>query len=174
MNGKELPLLPADIEEHLDQPYGGLFGDSVNAKVIEEIISDPYSDYRPKFLEQMTGASPPSVRSALKILTSLGLLLKDSSDRQHPKFTVNFKSKKAVALTLLSYAVIDDREHSDCMDSAIMDYCATVLKEKIQPQAVATISRYEYMDLVAIDHRELRLKTGREQGVPNPQMSEQA
>ena len=50
MSGKELPKLPEGFEEYLDKPYGGLFGNTVLAQVVEEIIADPTMDYRPGYL----------------------------------------------------------------------------------------------------------------------------
>ena len=41
MSGKKLPELPGELEEFLDKPYGGLFGNTVLAQVVEEIVADP-------------------------------------------------------------------------------------------------------------------------------------
>jgi len=143
MAGEQLPELPEECEIYLNKPYGGLFGDNVQIKIIEEIVADPYRDYRPRYFEEMTGASAPSIRKALNNLTDLGLLEKDLSDRQHPIYRPNLRSKKAVALTFLSYASIDDRDGSECMDDAILDYYLKVLSEKTQPSAIATMVQYK-------------------------------
>jgi hypothetical protein len=111
--------------EFSDIPYAGLFGDTVIARVVEEIIADPHSSYRPRELEELTGASAPSVRDALVTLTRLGLLV--SSGGKHPVYTVDTTRKTFVALTLLAYAVLDDREMSDCMHTALVHYCETTL-----------------------------------------------
>jgi len=146
-----LPVLPKELEGYLDHPYGGLFGDSVHSRVVEEIIADPHRDHRPKELVRLTEASAPAVRKALATLRSLGLLIEDRSDRQHPVYKVNLSSKKFVALTLLSFAVLDDRDGSDCMDNAIFEYCGSVLSEKGQPYAVATAVTYQYKGLAVTD-----------------------
>ena len=143
MAEERLPELPREFEIYLDKPYGGLFGDNVQTKIIEEVVADPYRDYRPKYLEEMTGAGAPTVRNALANLTNLGLLEKDISDAQHPIYRLNLKSKKIVALTFLSYASIDDRDGTECMDDAILDYYMKVLRQKVQPLAVATMVQYE-------------------------------
>jgi hypothetical protein len=110
--------------EFSDIPYAGLFGDTVIARVVEEIIADPHSAYRPRDLEELTGASAPSVRDALSTLTRLGLLA--SSGGKHPVYTVDRSRKTFVALTFLAYAVLDDRENSDCMHTALRHYGETL------------------------------------------------
>ena len=114
----------------------------MNAHVVEQVVADPYSEYRPKFLQELEKASAPAIRRALADLTRLRLLIKDSSDRQHPVYRVNLDSKKLMALTFLAYASVDDRDGSDCMDFAIVEYCRTYLNEKLQPTAVATETEY--------------------------------
>ena len=109
--------------EFSDIPYAGLFGDTVMARVVEEIVADPHSVYHPKDLEDLTGNSAPRIREALTQLTNLGLL--KSSGGKHPAYTVDMSKKTFVALTLLAYAVLDDREGSDCMETAVRHYCET-------------------------------------------------
>lgn len=138
VSAKELPELPEELEEYLNKPYGGLFGNTVLAQVVEEIIADPTMDYRPGYLEEMTGKRPPSIRAALKTLVRLGLIENTSSDIQHPVYRVVARSKKLVALSLLAYAVIDDRDGTDCMDMAVLDYYNRYLRERVEPLAVAT------------------------------------
>lgn len=144
MHKEQLPELPEELGIYLDKPYGGLFGDNAQIKIIEEIVADHNRNYRPRYFEEMTGASAPSVRKALNNLTSLGLLEKDSSDNQHPVYRANLKSKKLIALTFLSLASIDDRDGTECMDFAVFDYYFKELKEKIQPTVVATYTMFEY------------------------------
>ncbi|MCK4734335.1 MAG: hypothetical protein KAT65_17910 [Methanophagales archaeon] len=124
----------------MNRPYGGLFGNSVQINVVEEIVADPYSDYRPKDLEEIIGASAPSIRRALQNLTNLGLLIKDVGDAQHPVYRPNLDSNKIVALTFLAYAMIDDRDGSECMNTAISDYYMRVLRQ--EELAVATDTKY--------------------------------
>ena len=57
----------------------------------------------------MTGASAPNIRRVLNNLTTLGRLIKDSRDAQHPVYRPNLESKKIVALSFLAYALADDR-----------------------------------------------------------------
>lgn len=106
-----------------DIPYAGLFGDTVMARVVEEIVADPHSVYHLKDLEDLTGNSAPRIREALTMLTKLGML--KSSGGKHPAYTVDMSKKTFVALTLLAYAVLDDREGSDCMETAVRHYCET-------------------------------------------------
>jgi len=111
--------------EFSDIPYAGLFGDTVMARVVEEIVADPHSVYHLKDLEDLTGNSAPRIRKALTMLTNLGLL--KSSGGKHPAYTVDMSQKTFVALTLLAYAVLDDRKGSDCMETAVRHYCETHL-----------------------------------------------
>jgi hypothetical protein len=111
------------VREFSDIPYAGLFGDSVMARVVEEIVADPHSVYHMKDLEDCTGNSAPRISEALALLTKLGML--KSSGGKHPAYTVDMSRKTFVALTLLAYAVLDDREGSDCMETAVRHYCET-------------------------------------------------
>jgi len=138
MSGKKLPELPEELEEFLDKPYGGLFGNTVLAQVVEEIVADPTMDYRPGYLEEMTGKKAPSIREALRVLVRLGLIENVSSDAQHPVYRVVVESKKFIALSLLAYAMIDDRGGTDCMNTSILDYYNRSLRAKAEPLAVAT------------------------------------
>lgn len=116
---------------YVNKPYGGLFGNSVQVNAVEEIVADPYSNYRPKDLEEIIGASPPAIRRALGDLTALGLLKKDLSDAQHPVYHPNLDSKKIVALTFLAYAMTDDREGTDLMNTAIVDYYIKNIRPRV-------------------------------------------
>jgi hypothetical protein len=151
MTDEKLPLLPPELEEYLGKPYGGLFGTGVNARVVEQVVADPYRDYRPKDLMELEKASAPAIRKALADLTRLGLLVKDRSDRQHPVYRVNLSSKKLVALTLLAYASLDDRDGCNCMDEAVLEYCRTDLREALQPLVVVTESEFPSIGTTAGD-----------------------
>lgn len=133
--------------EFSDIPYAGLFGDTVMARVVEEIIADPHSSYRPKELEELTENSAPRIRDALVTLTKFGLL--KSTGGKHPVYTVNKSKKTFVALTLLAYAVLDDRGGSDCMNTAIQHYCETVLPASFSEQAVASTTPYRISGISA-------------------------
>ena len=123
MDNGQLPELPNDLEIYLDKPYGGLFADELQIKIIEEIVADPYGNYRLQYFEEMTGASPNIISKALNNLLMLELIEKDDDS-----YKANLKSKKLVALTLLSFACIDDRDGSECMNYAILEYYDKVLK----------------------------------------------
>lgn len=112
-------------KEWSDVPYGGLFGDTVLARVMEEMIADPHTLYRNKDLEELTGTTSPSIREALKTLREYGLI--SSTGDKHPVHTVNIHCRAFIALTLLAYAVLDDQDGGDCMDTAIRHYCETTL-----------------------------------------------
>ena len=141
----DYPLLPSDLEKYVEVPYGGLFGKSILVDVLEEIIADPYRNYRPKDLEEIINVSSPSIRKSLSTLTSIGMLEKDVGNQKHPVYRANIDSKRLMALTFLSYAMLDDRDGTTCMDEAIIDYCYKYrLIDKIMPLATATFMRIEY------------------------------
>lgn len=139
----DLPKLPESMEAHLTRPYGGLLGSSVLAQVVEEIVSDPTMDYRPGYLEELTGASAPPIRDALATLVDSGLLMKVGGTGRHPLYRVNVASKKFSALSFLAYAILDDRDGTDCMDEAVYDYYSKVVREKYEPIAIATTSHFD-------------------------------
>lgn len=120
--------LPKDLERYIDEPYGGLFGNSTICKLVEEIVADPHAEYRQQDLEELIDGSQRSVARALKVLLALGLLIRDKGDSQHPLYRVNLNSRKLLALTFLAYAVVDDRDGTNCMDLAIRDYNTTVIE----------------------------------------------
>lgn len=122
-------------------PYDGLLGDSNIASVLEAVVADPTMEYRPIDLVSLTGETSPTVRKSLKALTSVGLLLKDKTDPRHPVYRVNMKSKKYLALNLLSYAILDDKLGTDRVDRIIADYCDTTLREKYKPIALVFIPK---------------------------------
>jgi len=132
--------VPAPGPDFSDVPYAGLFGDTVIARVVEEIIADPHSVYHPRDLEELTGASAPRVRDALSTLTRFGLL--KSAGGKHPAYTVDRTKKSFVALTLLAYATLDDRQGSDCMNTAVRHYCETVLPSGTGVQAYGATAAY--------------------------------
>ncbi len=142
MPKEQLPELPKEWGRYIDRPYGGLFGDNTQIKIIEEVIADPNRNYRPRYFEELTGASAQSIRKALNNLTNLGLIKKrpednglkktrqlNRTDIQNYIYNANLKSKKFVALTFLSFASIDDRGGTECMDFAILDYYFKVFTE---------------------------------------------
>lgn len=144
MMEEQLPELPMEFEKYLNEPYGGLFGNNTQIRIVEEIVADPYRDYRPKNLEEMIGTSEPTIRNALKNLSDLGLLEKDTSDIQHPIYRLNLHSKKIIALTFLSYASIDDIDESNCMDEAVFDYYHKEIEPKMQVSAIGVYKETQF------------------------------
>jgi len=129
---QEMDEMVYEIDDSCMLPYGGLFGKSHLVRVIRQIIADPFEEYRPSDLEELTGVSSPSIRKDLKLLTQLGLLIKDSRDKQHPIYRTNTACKRYLALTLLAYAVIDDINGTDCMNDAIAEYYDSELRERYE------------------------------------------
>ena len=75
-------------------------------------------------------------------LVDLGLLKKGNKTGRHPVYRVNVASRKFAALSLLAYAVLDDRDGTDCMAEAVHDYYSKVVREKYEPMAIATTAYY--------------------------------
>jgi len=157
MTKKVLPVLSAEEEMYLNEPYGGLFGDTVIAKVVEELVADPTMDYRPKYLEDVTGKSEKSIYNVLRKLSSLGLIEK-KDDGKHPIYRVRVESKKFAALSFLAYAMLDDRDGTECMNMAVSDYYNSVLREKYEPKAIANADNWKISPgITSMDSNEFRV-----------------
>jgi len=128
----EIRMSDSAQEIYNNLPYGGLFGETNQIKVIRQIIADPFGDYRPKEIEALVEASAPSVRRVLKNLTHLGLLIKDTTDKQHPVYRVNVTSPMYLALTFLAYAIPDHKNATNYMDDSIADYYNSELRAKYE------------------------------------------
>lgn len=159
MQAEDLPVITEEEEMFLDQSYGGLFGNSVIASVVEELIADPTMDYRPAYLQEITGKSSKSIYTALKKLVDLRLIERKTGDEQHPIYRVRIESKKFIALSFLAYAMLDDRDGSDCMNFAIHEYYNSVLREKFEPQAIGTLEKYRIVSATANDKRKTHIIT---------------
>lgn len=136
-------MAASDTSQGPRLPYDGLFGDSNLIRVIRQVIADPFTEYRPIDLEMLTKNRAPTVRESLGVLTSLGLLMKDESDHQHPVYRVNTESKRYLALTFLAYAVLDDRNGTDCMNDVIADYCDSEQQEKYGSYEISETYKFE-------------------------------
>ena len=133
MDSSDLPLLSEEDEMQMESsrlPFGGLFGNTVLLRVIREITADPYREFRPKDLEVLAASSAPRIKNALEALSAQNMLEKISSDPQRPVYRVNLASKRLVALTLLAYAVTDDRDKTACMEDAIRHYHDEELRDE--------------------------------------------
>ncbi len=143
MSEEEFPEFSEEMVEHIDEPFDGLFGNNVQTRVVEELTADPFNIFRPKELEELTDASTPSIRKALKNLTELGLVEKKEEESQHPVYRVNMDSNVLKALTFLSLALIDDKEETEHMEQAVIEYCK---EEDLFPIIQATSETYEIKD----------------------------
>lgn len=101
-------------------PFGGLFGNSPQNRTILQVIADPFGSYTIEDLVTLTKSKPHQIKEALQTLTSLGIIEVDKSKNEYKVITT---SKRYIALNFLAYAVLDDREGTNCMDVVIKDYC---------------------------------------------------
>lgn len=115
--------LPKSVEAALDKPFEGLFGDTAELRVLQEVVADPYSDYSHHDMMELTGLSDPSVRRGVRVLVDHGIIRNVSSARRNPLYRVDLDSKKLLALTFLSYASLDERNGSTSMEDAVRHYC---------------------------------------------------
>jgi len=130
--------------EPLDSPFDGLFGDTAELRVLQEIVADPYSDYTQKELMELTGLSDPSVRKGLAVLLEHGIIRNVSSVRRRPLYRASLDSRKLTTLTFLSYAVLDERTGSAAMDDAVKHYCESIpTKVEVVLAEGSTFNRYE-------------------------------
>jgi hypothetical protein len=143
---KASPPLPETGERNSPPPFGGLFGDTVIAHVVEEMIANPGHAFTPKGLRELTHASLPRIREALKTLSAAGLVENISASRKRPRFAVRAGQKRLAALKFLALAVIDDSDGSKRMDLAIRDYCGTEPGRGLPVLAVADAPDYRVIE----------------------------
>jgi len=110
----------------MDLPFDGLFGDTAELRVLQEIVADPYSDYTQCELMELTGLSDPSVRKGVRALVRQGILKDVSKARRHPIYRAEPGSKKLVALTFLAYASLDEKAGGSSMEDAVRGYCGSI------------------------------------------------
>lgn len=115
----ELPLLPEQYEHGLGLPFGGLFGNGVTARVLGEMVADPFRSYGIGELVALTEATSPSLRAALAQLVQLGIVTKTPVRAKSWVYGPTPGSKRVMALTLLSLAVLDDRANTTAFEDAL-------------------------------------------------------
>lgn len=138
-------LLPRELHRWVNQPYGGLFGGSVIARVVEELIADPDSEYRIRDLSELLDASSSSVKKALNTLEDLKLVIKKNRDSQRPIYSVNVDSRTFTALTFLTYALNDDRDGTEFMLQELLDYCDSIRQSAGEEMVIAQYQGSHYI-----------------------------
>ena len=91
-------------------------------KVIQEFIADPDEPYSISYMHELAGSSKPAVKDAFNLLLKSKLIYQANKNDKRPLFKINKKSNRFVALTLLSYAILDDNDRADLMKAAIKEY----------------------------------------------------
>lgn len=102
--------------------FTSILGNSVTLKVIQEFIVDPDEPYSISYMHELTGSSKPAVKDAFNLLLKSKLIYQANKNDKRPLFKINKKSNRFVALTLLSYAILDDNDRTDLMKAAIKEY----------------------------------------------------
>ena len=70
-------------------PFGGIIGNSVIVRVLQELVADPGSTYSQADLSKLTESSKPSVKDAIIRLEKLRFLRKTNKNNTHLKFWSN-------------------------------------------------------------------------------------
>ncbi len=142
MTSDEISTIPKELWDYAEMPYGGLFGRSVIVRIVEEMIANHTGKYRIKDLSEIIGASENQIANILKVLLRLKLVKTENIDTRWPLYTINEKSKQAVALSLLALGVLDDRDGSNSMNAAIEHYYLDIL-ERTFPYTFSLYSNYD-------------------------------
>lgn len=111
------------------EPFGGLFGNGVLPRVLQQLVADPESDYHPNELAELTGSSGPAVRAALRTLRGIDFIANVGTSERRPIYRVAPDSRRLRALTFLAYAWSDDRDRTRAMDEAVSAYYQTEVPE---------------------------------------------
>ena len=139
----EFILQSPAMAKYMRQPFGGLLGDTVLLKVVAELVADPYTLYHNVDLAALTRTSPDSVANVLKRLVDLGFVKNTTPGAKHPAYMVDLSSKRLLAMTLLAYGVMDDRDDTRVMDDAIKHYCHEHLGFESSGADVEVVSDFE-------------------------------
>lgn len=142
---KESIHLPRELNRWVDKPYGGLFGSSVIAKVVQEIVADPESEYRIRDISKLLNVSSTSVKNALKNLEELNLVFRKNRDLQRPIYIVNESSRTFTALNFLTYALDDDRDGTEFMNEEVLNYCDYLSQIAGQELVIVKFQGYNYV-----------------------------
>ena len=102
--------------------FTSILGNNVTLKVIQEFIADPDEPYSISYMHELTGSSKPAVKDAFNLLLNSKLIYQANKNDKRPLFKINKKSNRFVALTILSYAILDDNDRTDLMKAAIKEY----------------------------------------------------
>ena len=102
--------------------FTSILGNNVTLKVIQEFIADPDEPYSISYMHELTGSSKPAVKDAFNLLLKSKLIYQANKNDKRPLFKINKKSNRFVALTILSYAILDDNDRTDLMQAAIKEY----------------------------------------------------
>ena len=127
-------------------PFGGIIGNSVIVRVLQELVADPWSTYSQADLSKLTDSSKPSVKDAILRLEKLGFLRKANKNKRYSSYIVNTRSKSFVALTLLAYAALEDRQGTSLMEAAMKEYLEDF--ERTYPQNALNIEQINYLNSI--------------------------
>ena len=141
---EKILVIDKNEEKFLNAPYGGLFGNAAIVQIVEEMISDPFIEYRVKDLQELLNLSPTSITNSLKTLVNIGLIIKEEQDPQRPVYRINTHSKKFRALTLLTFAVNDDHTGSHLMDHEIERYYQEIVKATQYKNYALTLTKNDF------------------------------
>lgn len=102
-------------------PFGGILGNSVIVRVLEQFIADPDSAYSISDLAKLTNSSKPAVSDSIEQLKRFSILRTINKNKTRPQYVIRKNINKLTALILLQYAVIDDEQGTELMMEAISE-----------------------------------------------------
>lgn len=118
-------------DETSNLPFEGAFDTKTQREILEEMLSDPFRPYSPLEISTLLEKQFRTLREAFSNLERLGLIIKEGSDRQRPKYRINVRSNRILALSLYLYGKNDDRYNTRYMLNAMKDHCVKEFPELV-------------------------------------------
>lgn len=125
-----------------DQPFGGVLGNAVIVRVVQELVADPDSVYSLSDMSKLTRASIPAVKDAVSKLQSIHFVENASRSTTRRSYRVNREMRPFIALTLLAYSITDENYGSSLMEDAMREY----LNMQIEIQNTGSSSPSSYSE----------------------------
>lgn len=114
------------MDEPLVAPFGGLLGDTPRLRVIEELGATITTPQTADYFADLCGLSVIEADAILHDLVAAEYALQ--LETFPTEYVINHMSHRAVAMTFLAYAVLDDAEHTGgaIMDGAVREYLGMI------------------------------------------------
>jgi hypothetical protein len=123
MPSTELVIFEDPEDGISSSPFEGVFETKTQREILEEMLSDPFRPYTPTEISELLGKRFRTLREAFTKLERMRLIIKDNSDSQRPKYSINNDSYRILALSFYLLAQNDDKFETDTMKKALKRYC---------------------------------------------------